>query len=114
MDLFEYQARDIFAKHGVPVLGGAVIESAEEARAIAEEWGGRAVVKAQVKVGGAVLETPTRYRQASCQTNHPVCSTPEPSTYTSHGRALGRQRGRAPGRGLTSSTARQTARATSG
>ncbi|QMU79254.1 ADP-forming succinate--CoA ligase subunit beta [Streptacidiphilus sp. PB12-B1b] len=52
MDLFEYQARDIFAKHGVPVLGGAVIESAEEARAIAEEWGGRAVVKAQVKVGG--------------------------------------------------------------
>jgi succinyl-CoA synthetase beta subunit len=52
VDLFEYQARDIFAKHGVPVLGGAVIESAEEARAIAEEWGGRAVVKAQVKVGG--------------------------------------------------------------
>ena len=52
MDLFEYQARDIFAKHGVPVLGGAVIESAEEARAIAAEWGGRAVVKAQVKVGG--------------------------------------------------------------
>ena len=52
MDLFEYQARDIFAKHGVPVLGGAVIETAEEARAIAEGWGGRAVVKAQVKVGG--------------------------------------------------------------
>jgi succinyl-CoA synthetase beta subunit len=52
VDLFEYQARDIFAKHGVPVLGGAVIENAEEARAIAEEWGGRAVVKAQVKVGG--------------------------------------------------------------
>jgi succinyl-CoA synthetase beta subunit len=52
VDLFEYQARDIFAKHGVPVLGGAVIESAEDARAIAEEWGGRAVVKAQVKVGG--------------------------------------------------------------
>ncbi|WP_034089871.1 ADP-forming succinate--CoA ligase subunit beta [Streptacidiphilus albus] len=52
MDLFEYQARDIFAKHGVPVLGGAVIETAEEARAIAEGWGGRAVIKAQVKVGG--------------------------------------------------------------
>jgi succinyl-CoA synthetase beta subunit len=52
VDLFEYQARDIFAKHGVPVLGGAVIENAEEARAIAEGWGGRAVVKAQVKVGG--------------------------------------------------------------
>jgi succinyl-CoA synthetase beta subunit len=52
VDLFEYQARDIFAKHGVPVLGGAVIENAEAARAIAEGWGGRAVVKAQVKVGG--------------------------------------------------------------
>jgi len=52
VDLFEYQARDIFAKHGVPVLGGAVIETAEEARAIAEGWGGRAVIKAQVKVGG--------------------------------------------------------------
>ncbi|MFF7633868.1 ADP-forming succinate--CoA ligase subunit beta [Kitasatospora sp. NPDC008050] len=52
MDLFEYQARDLFAKHGVPVLDGDVIENAEDARAIAERFGGRAVVKAQVKVGG--------------------------------------------------------------
>ncbi|MED7947818.1 MULTISPECIES: ADP-forming succinate--CoA ligase subunit beta [unclassified Streptomyces] len=52
MDLFEYQARDIFAKHGVPVLDGDVIETAADAAAIAERFGGRAVVKAQVKVGG--------------------------------------------------------------
>ena len=56
MDLFEYQARDLFEKHGVPVLGGAVAETPEEARAAAErllpEGGGRVVVKAQVKTGG--------------------------------------------------------------
>ncbi|GLW54158.1 ADP-forming succinate--CoA ligase subunit beta [Kitasatospora phosalacinea] len=52
MDLFEYQARDLFAKHGVPVLDGDVIETAADAAAIAERFGGRAVVKAQVKVGG--------------------------------------------------------------
>jgi succinyl-CoA synthetase beta subunit len=56
VDLFEYQARDLFEKHGVPVLGGAVAETAEEARAAAErllpEGGGRVVVKAQVKTGG--------------------------------------------------------------
>ncbi|MFE9422186.1 ADP-forming succinate--CoA ligase subunit beta [Kitasatospora sp. NPDC006697] len=52
MDLFEYQARDLFAKHGVPVLDGEVIETPEAAAAIAERFGGRAVVKAQVKVGG--------------------------------------------------------------
>jgi succinyl-CoA synthetase beta subunit len=56
VDLFEYQARDLFEKHGVPVLGGAVAETPEEARAAAErllpEGGGKVVVKAQVKVGG--------------------------------------------------------------
>ncbi|CAG6396682.1 ADP-forming succinate--CoA ligase subunit beta [Streptomyces cocklensis] len=52
MDLFEYQARDLFAKHGVPVLAGEVIDTPEAARAAAERLGGRAVVKAQVKVGG--------------------------------------------------------------
>ena len=52
MDLFEYQARELFARHGVPVLDGAVVGTAEEARAIAAGWGGRAVVKAQVKTGG--------------------------------------------------------------
>ena len=52
MDLFEYQARDIFAKHGVPVLGGVVASTPQEARAGAEQLGGTVVVKAQVKVGG--------------------------------------------------------------
>jgi len=56
VDLFEYQARDMFEKHGVPVLGGAVAETPEDARAAAErllpEGGGKVVVKAQVKTGG--------------------------------------------------------------
>lgn len=52
MDLFEYQARDLFESHGVPVLGGAVAYTPEEAQAAAESMGGRVVVKAQVKVGG--------------------------------------------------------------
>jgi succinyl-CoA synthetase beta subunit len=52
VDLFEYQARDLFEKHGVPVLGGLVAETPAEARAAAEKLGGRVVVKAQVKVGG--------------------------------------------------------------
>jgi succinyl-CoA synthetase beta subunit len=52
VDLFEYQARDIFAKHGVPVLGGVVASTPQEARAGAEQLGGTVVVKAQVKAGG--------------------------------------------------------------
>jgi succinyl-CoA synthetase beta subunit len=52
VDLFEYQARDLFAKHGVPVLNGIVAETPEEAGAAAERLGGRAVIKAQVKIGG--------------------------------------------------------------
>ena len=52
MDLFEYQARDLFESHSVPVLGGAVAYTPEEAEAAAESMGGRVVVKAQVKVGG--------------------------------------------------------------
>ncbi|PFG42313.1 succinyl-CoA synthetase beta subunit [Isoptericola jiangsuensis] len=53
VDLFEYQARDIFEKHGVPVLGGVVATTPEEARAGAEKLGGgTVVVKAQVKTGG--------------------------------------------------------------
>ena len=45
MDLFEYQARDLFAKHGVPVLGGAVAETPEEARAAAERLCPRAAAR---------------------------------------------------------------------
>ena len=53
MDLFEYQARDLFEKHGVPVLGGVVATTPEAARAAAEQLGGgTVVVKAQVKTGG--------------------------------------------------------------
>ena len=53
MDLFEYQARDIFAPHGAPVLDAAVAETPEQARAAAEALGGgTVVVKAQVKTGG--------------------------------------------------------------
>ncbi len=52
VDLFEYQARDLFAKHGVPVLAGEVIDTPEGAREATERLGGRSVVKAQVKVGG--------------------------------------------------------------
>jgi len=52
VDLFEYQARDLFAKHGVPVLPAKVADTPEEAEAAAAELGGKVVVKAQVKTGG--------------------------------------------------------------
>ena len=52
MDLFEYQARELFAKHGVPVLKGIVATTPEEAKAAAEEIGGLTGIKAQVKTGG--------------------------------------------------------------
>ena len=52
MDLYEYQAKELFAAHGVPVLPGAVAETVAEARAAAEEFGQTVVVKAQVKTGG--------------------------------------------------------------
>lgn len=52
MDLFEYQARDLFEKYGVPVLPGIVADTPEEVRAAAEKLGGVTVVKAQVKAGG--------------------------------------------------------------
>ncbi len=52
MDLYEYQGRELFARHGVPVLGGGVATTPEEARSLAEKLGGRVVVKAQVKTGG--------------------------------------------------------------
>ena len=52
MDLYEYQARDLFEAHGVPVLAGIVAQTPDEAKAAAEKIGGVTVVKAQVKVGG--------------------------------------------------------------
>ena len=52
MDLYEYQARDMFERHGVPVLAGLIADTPEDAQAAAEKIGGLTVVKAQVKVGG--------------------------------------------------------------
>ncbi|MGL5859141.1 MAG: ADP-forming succinate--CoA ligase subunit beta [Angustibacter sp.] len=57
MDLFEYQARDLFARYGVPVLDAEVADTPEQAKAAAERLAGRSgsgtvVVKAQVKTGG--------------------------------------------------------------
>ena len=52
MDLFEYQARDLFESHQIPVLVGAVATTADEAAAAATKIGGKVVIKAQVKVGG--------------------------------------------------------------
>ena len=52
MDLYEYQARDMFERHGVPVLAGIIADTPEQAQAAAEKIGGLTVVKAQVKTGG--------------------------------------------------------------
>ncbi|HEX5562976.1 MAG TPA: ADP-forming succinate--CoA ligase subunit beta [Nocardioidaceae bacterium] len=52
MDLMEYQAKQLFAKHDVPVTVGTVVTSPADAAAAAEEQGGRVVVKAQVQAGG--------------------------------------------------------------
>ena len=52
MDLYEYQARDLFESYGVPVLAGIVADTPEEVKAAAEKIGGVVVVKAQVKTGG--------------------------------------------------------------
>ena len=52
MDLYEYQAKDLFAAHGVPVLPGTVVDTPEEAKTAAEQLGQAVVVKAQVKTGG--------------------------------------------------------------
>ena len=52
MDLYEYQAKELFDVHSVPVLPGRVVTTSEQARAAAAELGGAVVVKAQVKTGG--------------------------------------------------------------
>ncbi|CAN5126261.1 ADP-forming succinate--CoA ligase subunit beta [soil metagenome] len=48
----EYQAKELFAKHGVPVTAGTVIQEPTEAEEAARQLGGKVIVKAQVKVGG--------------------------------------------------------------
>ena len=52
MKVHEYQAKEVLRDFGVPVPNGKVAASPDEARAAAEEFGGRAVVKAQVHAGG--------------------------------------------------------------
>ena len=52
MKLHEYQSKQIFAKYGIPIPQGRVASSAAEARQIAEDLGGRVVIKSQVLVGG--------------------------------------------------------------
>jgi len=52
MKLHEYQSKTIFSKFGIPIPKGRVAATADEAKQIAEELGGRAVIKAQVLVGG--------------------------------------------------------------
>ncbi|MEV5013136.1 ADP-forming succinate--CoA ligase subunit beta [Streptomyces sp. NPDC053780] len=52
MDLYEHQARELFAEHGIVVPRAEVTDSPARAREIARALGGRAVVKAQVKTGG--------------------------------------------------------------
>nr|MDQ3416352.1 acetate--CoA ligase family protein [Actinomycetota bacterium] len=52
MDLMEYQAKQLFAQHGVAGAVGIVATTPDEARAAAEQLGGKVVVKAQVKAGG--------------------------------------------------------------
>ena len=72
MDLFEYQARDIFEKYQVPVLKGLIADTPEQAQKAAEQIGGTVVVKAQVKIGGRgkaggvkVAHSPEEAKQAA-------------------------------------------------
>ncbi|MEU3305236.1 ADP-forming succinate--CoA ligase subunit beta [Streptomyces sp. NPDC006678] len=52
MDLYEYQAREIFQQYGIAVPDAETADTAREARAAAERLGGGVIVKAQVKTGG--------------------------------------------------------------
>lgn len=52
MKLHEYQSKQVFSKYGIPIPKGRIAVTASEARQIAEELGGRVVIKSQVLVGG--------------------------------------------------------------
>ncbi len=69
MKIHEYQAKELFARYGVPVPRGRVASTPAEARAVAEELGGKAVIKAQIHAGGrgkgrivSPEEAPAMYR----------------------------------------------------
>ena len=72
MDLYEHQGKELFARFGIPLVEGAVAESAKEARREAETLGGRVAVKAQVQIGGrgkgggiALVQTAEEAEQAA-------------------------------------------------
>jgi succinyl-CoA synthetase beta subunit len=74
MKLHEYQSKQIFAQYGIPILKGRVAMTATDARAIAEELGGRVVIKSQVLVGGRgkaggirLVHTPEEAEEVSTQ-----------------------------------------------
>jgi succinyl-CoA synthetase beta subunit len=52
MDLYEHQGKELFARHGIPLVDGSVAESAEQTRRLAERLGGKVAVKVQVQIGG--------------------------------------------------------------
>jgi succinyl-CoA synthetase beta subunit len=52
MDLYEHQGKELFARHGIPLVDGSVAESAEQSRQLAERLGGKVAVKVQVQIGG--------------------------------------------------------------
>ncbi|RJQ79283.1 ADP-forming succinate--CoA ligase subunit beta [Pseudonocardiaceae bacterium YIM PH 21723] len=52
MDLYEYQAKELFAAHNVPTLPGTVVNTPEDAERAAAEYDTAVVVKSQVKIGG--------------------------------------------------------------
>ena len=52
MKIHEYQAKELFSKYGIPLLQRKVATNAQEARQAAQEFGGRAVLKAQIHAGG--------------------------------------------------------------
>jgi succinyl-CoA synthetase beta subunit len=74
LDLFEYQARDLFEAYGVPVLQGLIADTPEQAEAAARKIGGTVVVKAQVKTGGRgkaggvkVVHSPEEAKEAAAK-----------------------------------------------
>jgi succinyl-CoA synthetase beta subunit len=74
MNLHEYQARDVLERFGLAVTGGGVASTPQEARQVAEQIGGKVVVKAQVQVGGRgkaggvkLADTPEQAEQVAQQ-----------------------------------------------
>ena len=56
MDLYEHMGKDLFRAHGIPTPAGRVCGAPQEAAEAARAFGGSAVVKVQVQVGGCAVE----------------------------------------------------------